>query len=153
MSIHALLSVKLANRLLFVTNIYYRWRDVTPCLEFRKNPKLSPDEDDDRSDAGKTRMYRVDHFSLLQRIRNHKNNDPPKGRRKKKREHGWEQHDCYDGKRCIDLHNLRSISGFFSGIFEDPRERKRKLVRNWVSSIIGQTFVEDDDMISQMDEA
>jgi hypothetical protein len=147
------ISTELSNRLTFVANTYYRWEFPMPCLEFRKNPKLSPDDDDDRSDAGKTRMYRVDHFSFLQRIRNHKNSDPPKGRRKE-REREWdaEQHDCYDGKRCIDLHNLRSISGFFSGIYEDPNERKRKLVRNWVSSIIGQTFVEDDDRMSQMDQ-
>jgi hypothetical protein len=143
-------SPDLYNRLSKVSFTYLRWTTTRPSVEFLNNPRL-PTDRDDRTGDDETHSYRADDASNRRSARLQNKNDrqgsPSAGRGGKKRQRADNQRDCHGDTRHEDSRGLRALKA--ENCHPHTYKRKREFVRDWVSSVIGQTFAEDETMVSQ----
>jgi hypothetical protein len=132
----------ISSRLTSMTTTYSNWLAATPDMAFRQQPRVPPDEDDP-SEGDRTRMRRLDkpspRRSLRLQSKENRQVSPSEGRGSKKRQRSDEQHDCQDNRSLRDLEAEKSRPHTY--------KHKREFVQDWVSSVIGQTFVEDDSVL------
>jgi hypothetical protein len=136
-------------RLTKVTATYVKWTNVKPAGEFLENPRLptnrrNPDDGDD------THLDRVEEAEYRRSVRlqnkNNRQGSPLEGRGGKKRQRSDNQRDCHGDTRHQDSQGLRALKA--ENCHPHTYKRKQEFVRDWVSSVIGQTFAEDDTMVS-----
>jgi len=137
-------------RLSKVLFTYARWMSTRPSVEFLNNPRL-PTDRDDRTGDDETHSNRADDTSNRRSARlqnkNNRQGSPLEGRGGKKRQRSNNQRDCHDDTRHEDPRGLRALKA--ENTHPHTYKRKREFVRDWVSSVVGQTFVEDDTLVSQ----
>jgi hypothetical protein len=135
-------------RLTKVNATYIEWTTATLSDEFLEDPL--PTDRDDHAGDDETHPNRVDGAGHRRsdRLQNKKNRQgsPSEGRGGKKRRSD-NQRDCHGDTRHEDSRGLRALKA--ENCHPHTYKRKREFVRDWVSSVIGQTFAEDDTLISQ----
>ena len=136
-------------RITSMRSTYSSWTTIEPDMAFYEQPRVPRDEDHP-SESGWTRTGRLDKPPLRRSLRLQGRNDrqvsPSEGRGGKKRQRSDNQRDCH-GDTGYQDHGLRALKAELS--HPHTYKRKRGFVLDWVSSVAGQTFVEDDTMILQ----
>jgi hypothetical protein len=143
------ISPDLFSRITSMIGTYTTWIVTKPDTAFYEQPRV-PRDDDHPSESGWTRTGRLDEPPPRRSLRLQGKNDrqvsPSEGRGGKKRQRDDNQRDCHGDTGYQDC-GLRALKA------EPPHphtyKRKRGFVLDWVSSVAGQTFVEDDTMILQ----
>jgi len=133
-----------------VFTIYQMWTDTEPDATFSENPRL-PTDRRDPDDGDDTHLDRVEEAEYRRSVRlqnkNNRQGSPLEGRGGKKRQRSENQRDCLGDTRHQDSKGLRALKA--ENCHPHTYKRKREFVRDWVSSVVGQTFVEDDTLVSQ----
>jgi hypothetical protein len=136
-------------RLTKVNATYSRWISAELSDEFLEDPL--PTDRDDRAGDDETHPNRADgaghrRSDRLQK-KNNRQGSPSAGRGGKRRQRSDDQRDCHGDTRHEDSRGFRALKAEI----HQPHtyKRKREFVRDWVSSVIGQTFAEDDTIVSQ----
>jgi hypothetical protein len=136
-------------RLTKVNATYSRWISAELSDEFLEDPL--PTDRDDRAGDDETHPNRAEgaghrRSDRLQK-KNNRQGSPSAGRGGKRRQRSDDQRDCHGDTRHEDSRGFRALKAEI----HQPHtyKRKREFVRDWVSSVIGQTFAEDDTMVSQ----
>jgi len=145
-------SDNLVLRFTWVYNIYQEWMNAKPNATFSENPRLPTDRrDPDDGDDDDTDVERAEEAEYRRSIRlqnkNNRQGSPLEGRGGKKRQRPDNQRGCQGDTRHEDSRGLRALKTENS--HPHTYKRKREFVRDWVSSVVGQTFVEDDTLVSQ----
>jgi len=134
----------LFNRITSMSRTYIDWMATEPDTAFYEQPR-APRNEDDPSESGWTRTGRLHdpppRRSLRLRGKNDRQVSPSEGRGGKKRQRSNNQRDCHDDTGYQD-YGLRALKAEFC--HPHTYKRKRGFVLDWVSSVAGQTFVEDD---------